>query len=129
MSTFIIQVNGSAYGDSAAFHALKFTEAAIQAGHSVLRVFFYQDGVFNSSSLGAPASDEFNLYRAWLDLADRHGLELVNCVSAALRRGMLSDAEAREQGLDHWNVAPTVVMGGLGELVTGLVKADRLVCF
>ncbi|QSX42456.1 sulfurtransferase complex subunit TusD [Shewanella cyperi] len=129
MSTFIIQVNGTAYGDSAAFHALKFTEAAIQAGHSILRVFFYQDGVFNSSSLLAPASDEFNIHQAWVELARQHRLELVNCVSAALRRGLLSAAEAREQGLAHWNVSEPVVMGGLGELVTGMVKADRLVCF
>ena len=129
MSKFIIQVNGGAYGSSASFHALKFTQAALNAGHSVVRVFFYQDGVFNTNSLNSPASDEFDLHSAWKALAKTHSIELVNCVSAALRRGVLSQQDARENGKNQWNLDAPFVMGGLGELVTGIEQADRLVSF
>lgn len=129
MSTFILQVSGKAYGSAAPVHALRFAKAAIDEGHHILRVFFYQDGVLNASSLGSPASDEFNIYKAWQELAKHHKVELVNCVSAALRRGMVSKEEAETQGLSHWNVDDHFHNGGLGELVSGIAKADRLVCF
>ncbi|MBT1445444.1 sulfurtransferase complex subunit TusD [Shewanella sp. JM162201] len=129
MSTFIIQVSGAAYGSAAPVHALAFAKAAIAGGHQILRVFFYQDGVFNTSSLGTPASDEFNVYQAWREFSREYSVPLVNCISAALRRGMLSKEEADIHGLPHWNVDDIIDNGGLGELITGIAKADRLMCF
>ncbi|BDM64322.1 sulfurtransferase TusD [Shewanella sp. NFH-SH190041] len=129
MSKFIIQVNGSVYGNSAGYHACRFARAALESGHQVIRVFFYQDGVTHSNSLLAPASDEFNQYDQWCQLAEQYSIELVNCVSAALRRGMLSAQEASENQQAHWNVTAPFTMGGLGELVTGIEQADRLICF
>ncbi|MCL1038002.1 sulfurtransferase complex subunit TusD [Shewanella corallii] len=129
MSKFIIQVNGSVYGDNAGVHALKFTQSALAAGHEVVRVFFYQEGVSHSNTLLSPASDEFNLHQAWCDLANQHSIELVNCVSAALRRGILSEQDAKEQQAEHWNTSAPFINGGLGELVTGIEQADRLICF
>ncbi len=85
MSKLIIMVNGSIYGPAAGFHALKYTRAALQAGHEVHCVFFYQDGVSQSNALCAPASDELDLTAAWQQLAKEWQLNLVNCVSAALR--------------------------------------------
>ncbi|MGI2258189.1 sulfurtransferase complex subunit TusD [Shewanella sp. GXUN23E] len=129
MSKFIIQVNGSVYGDNAGYHALKFVEAALAAGHDIVRVFFYQEGVSHANLLLSPASDEVNLHKLWCTLADKHSIELVNCVSAALRRGMLSQQEANEQQLTLWNTEKPFINGGLGELVTGIEQADRLVVF
>ncbi|MCF1428948.1 MAG: sulfurtransferase complex subunit TusD [Shewanella sp.] len=129
MSKFIIQVNGSVYGDNAGYHALKFVDAVLMAGHDIVRVFFYQEGVSHANLLLSPASDELNLHRQWCALADKHSIELVNCVSAALRRGILSQQEAAEQQFAHWNTQKPFINGGLGELVTGIEQADRLVVF
>ena len=129
MSKFIIQVNGSAYGSLSSYHALRFTQAAIATGHQIVRVFFYQDGVLNTGSLNCPASDELDIHQAWKTLADQHQIDLVNCVSAALRRGIISQTDANENSKSHWNVEPPFSMGGLGELVTGIEEADRLVSF
>ncbi|AQS36251.1 sulfur relay protein TusD/DsrE [Shewanella psychrophila] len=129
MSKFIIQVNGAAYSSSASYNAYQFSRAALESGHEIVRVFFYQDGVFNTSSLNSPASDEFDLTRAWIELSEKYRLELVNCVSAALRRGIISETEAKENQASHWNMHAPFTMGGLGELVTGLESADRLVSF
>ncbi len=129
MSEFIIQVHGSVYGSTSSFRAYQFTKAAIASGHKITRVFFYLDGVSNTSSLVSPASDEFDLVAAWATLANEHDVELVNCVSAALRRGKLSEQDANESGKNIWNVEPPFIMGGLGELVTGIESSDRLVRF
>ena len=129
MSKFIIQVNGPAYGTSASLNALRFTQASLQSGHEITCVFFYQDGVYNSTDFNLPASDEYDVVKGWKQLAAEHQVSLVNCVSAALRRGIVSQQEAQENGLSHWNVERSFIMGGLGELVTGIESADRLICF
>ncbi|MGS0676780.1 sulfurtransferase complex subunit TusD [Shewanella sp. 0m-4] len=129
MSKFIIQVNSAAYGSASSYSAYRFAKAAVDSGHIVEKIFFYQDGVLNTNHLNSPASDEFDLKQAWIDLHEQHGVALVNCVSAALRRGVLSESEAKENRLEHWNMQAPFTMGGLGELVTGIEKANRLICF
>ncbi len=129
MNKFIIQVNGTVYGSTASFRALRFTESVLSLGHQVSHVFFYQDGVMNSSALICPASDEHDLHRAWTKLATEHNLHLVNCVSAALRRGVLSAQDANENRKGAFNASDKFTMGGLGELVTGIEQSDRLICF
>ncbi|MBB1270548.1 sulfurtransferase complex subunit TusD [Shewanella sp. SR44-3] len=129
MSQFLIQVNASAYGSTGSFRALKFCQSALDQGHTIVSVFFYQDGVYNSSALLAPASDEFDIHAAWLDLSRKHQIKLTNCVSAALRRGVLSPQEAKDNAKPQWNADAGFTMGGLGELVTGIEQAQRLVCF
>lgn len=129
MSKFIIQVNGPAYGTSASVNALRFSQAVLLAGHQIICVFFYQDGVYNSTDLSLPASDENDVISDWKQLAQSHQVPLVNCVSAALRRGIVSQQDARENGLSYWNVGESFIMGGLGELITGIESADRLISF
>lgn len=129
MSKLIIQVNGAVYGSTSSYRALRYTEAALKAGHKITRVFFYQDGVSNTSLLVCPASDEFNLVEAWSELARKNQVELVNCVSAALRRGVLSKQDSVENGLEQWNLHSEFTMAGLGELVTGIESSDKLVSF
>lgn len=129
MSKFIIQVNSAPYGNGASFNAYQFAKAALANGHTIDKVFFYQDGVLNTNHLASPASDEFDLKQAWIDLHQQYGIALVNCVSAALRRGVLSEVEARENQAQHWNMQPPFTMGGLGELVSGIEKSDKLICF
>ncbi|WP_028775138.1 sulfurtransferase complex subunit TusD [Shewanella waksmanii] len=129
MSKLIIQVNQPAYGKQTSYTAYKYTEAALKQGHEVICVFFYLDGVHNSSALHLPASDEFDLAGAWQELSERHNVKLVNCASAALRRGIISQAEAQDNQLPHWNLHSRFTMGGLGELVTGIEHADRLISF
>ncbi|QIR14687.1 sulfurtransferase complex subunit TusD [Shewanella aestuarii] len=129
MSKFIVQVNGPAYGSTASYRAIQFCHAAIAAGHQIIRVFFYQDGVLNSNTLNCPASDEHDIHKMWQDLSNKHQIQLTNCVSAALRRGVLSPQDATENGKPQWNSSAEFTMGGLGELVIGIEKADRFISF
>ncbi|OEG72276.1 tRNA 2-thiouridine(34) synthase TusD [Shewanella colwelliana] len=129
MSKILIQVNQPAYGKSSSYHALCYAKAAVTEGHQIVRVFFYQDGVLSTNSLNSPASDEYHLTQAWQAFAQTHHIPLINCVSAALRRGVLSPVEAKENRVAQWNLLPPFEMGGLGELVTGIEHADRVISF
>lgn len=124
-----IVVNASAYGINASYNAYQFTKTALENGHQINQVFFYQDGVFQSNVLLSPASDEFNINQAWQELANSFNIPLTNCVSAALRRGMLSKQDAQENAKPQWTTKEPFIMGGLGELVTAIESSDRLIRF
>ncbi|MBY5920500.1 sulfurtransferase complex subunit TusD [Ferrimonas balearica] len=128
MSQFVIFVNGPAYGTQHAYSALRFAEAALEAGHQVRQVFFYQDGVQNASRLLCPASDELDLAARWQRLHER-GIPLVSCVSAGLRRGVIDVEAAEDAELDAANLSACFILGGLGEYVTAAATADRTVQF
>ncbi|WP_117085060.1 sulfurtransferase complex subunit TusD, partial [Klebsiella pneumoniae] len=87
---------GPAYGTQQASSALQFARAVLQEGHELLSIFFYREGVYNANQLTAPASDEFDLVRAWQALHDEHGVSLHICVAAALRRGITDAQEAQQ---------------------------------
>lgn len=127
--TFTILINEGPYQRQAADSAWHFTRAALQAGHRVARVFFYHDGVNNGTRLTTPPQDERNVVARWSALAAEHDLDLVLCVAAAQRRGIVDAAEARRHGKDADNIAPGFRISGLGQLIEAAIESDRLVTF
>jgi len=115
---FGILVNEGPYQRQASDSAYLFCKAAIAKGHSIQRVFFYHDGVNNSSRLTEPPQDDRNIVARWSQLAAEHGVDLVVCVAAALRRGIKEE-----------NLAAGFRISGLGQLVDSGIKADHLVVF
>ncbi len=126
---FALIVTGPAYGSQQASSALQFARAVLETGHELGSVFFYQDGVSNANALTSPASDEFDLVRAWQQLHDEHQVELHICVAAALRRGVVDDAEAKLQGLPAANLQAGFSLSGLGALAEAALTCDRTVQF
>ncbi len=124
-----ILVNEGPYTHQAADTALQFAKAALAKGHEIFRVFFYHDGVNNGTRLGIPPQDDRNLTVQWSELAGQHGLDLVVCIAAAQRRGLLDENEAKRQGKDSHNIAPGFRISGLGQLIEAGIQADRLVVF
>ncbi|MEW6467233.1 MAG: sulfurtransferase complex subunit TusD [Pseudomonadota bacterium] len=112
-----------------AWHALQFCRAALAAGHTVPRVFFYGDGAAHGNVLLLPPQDEAQVARDWAALAAAHGIELVVCVAAAFKRGVMDADSARREGKSGANLAPGYVISGLGQLVEALCEADRVVSF
>ncbi|ALB69135.1 sulfurtransferase complex subunit TusD [Cronobacter muytjensii] len=126
---FALMVTGPAYGTQQASSALQFAKALLAEGHSLESVFFYREGVYNANQLTAPASDEFDLVRAWEQLHNENGVALHICVAAALRRGVTDEKEARQQGLAGANLQPGFVLSGLGALAEAALTCDRVVEF
>ncbi|MDC0612299.1 sulfurtransferase complex subunit TusD [Vibrio sp.] len=127
--SYTLLVNGSVYGSQSAYSAYNFACALLEEGHSLKKVFFYQDGVLNGSRLVVPANDEFNLSLAWSNLAKEHNVALETCVAASLRRGIIGKEEAKLHELDSHNLAPEFEQAGLGSLAESLVSSDRVVQF
>lgn len=124
-----VLVSEGPYTHQAADSAYKFVSAALAAGHEVPRVFFYHDGVNVATRLSVPPQDERHIQQNWTALAEQHGVDLVVCIAAAQRRGMLDDKEAERQGKDASNLAPGFRISGLGQLIEMGIQTDRLVTF
>lgn len=109
--------------------AARFAQALIEAGHSIARVFFLDEGVSCGSSLAVFPQDEGERLQPWTELAEQHGIDLVLCVSSALRFGMLDAAEAERHEKPAVSIHPAFSISGLGQLVDAAATSDRLVTF
>lgn len=115
---FGIMVNEGPFTHQASDTAYRFAKAAIDKGHTVLRVFFYYDGVNNANKLSEPQSDDRNLVKLWGELATEHGVDLVICVAASLKRGIKEEI-----------LAEGFRISGLGQLIEVSLAADRTITF
>jgi len=126
---FGIVVSEGPYTHQASDSAYNFAKAALENGHEVPRVFFYHDGVNVGTRLSVPPQDERNIQQNWTALAREHGVDLVICIAAAQRRGLLDENEATRQGKDANNIAEGFRISGLGQLIEMGIQTDRLVMF
>jgi tRNA 2-thiouridine synthesizing protein D len=141
---FAIQVNEGPYQHQASDSAYMFAKAALEKGHEIFRVFFYHDGVNNGTRLTTPPQDDRNIVNRWAELAEEHKIEsrtkdddgnevvqteLVVCVAAAQRRGIVDEGEAKRNGKDATNIHPRFRISGLGQLIEAAIQSDRLVVF
>ncbi|MGV6809256.1 MAG: sulfurtransferase complex subunit TusD [bacterium] len=126
---YTILVNEGPYQHQAADSALQFVRAAIAKGHEIFRIFFYHDGVNNGTRLSVPPQDDRQIQKEWSELAKEHNLDLVICIAAAQRRGLMDADEAKRQGLDADNIIEGFRISGLGQLIEGGIQADRTITF
>ena len=124
-----VVVSEGPYTHQAADTAYHFVKAALNKGHEVPRVFFYHDGVNVSTRLSIPPQDERHIQQNWTALAKEHGIDLVVCIAAAQRRGLLDQNEAQRHGKDANNIAEGFRISGLGQLIEMGIQTDRLVMF
>ena len=124
-----VLVNEGPYQHQSADSAIQFTKAALKKGHEIFRVFFYQDGVNNGTRYVVPPQDERNLTEEWTAMAKEYDLDLVICIAAAQRRGILDENEAKRQGKDGDNLAEGFRISGLGQLIEAGIQSDRMVIF
>lgn len=109
--------------------ALLFAQAALAGGHQIVRLFFYQDGVYNASSSVVTAQDEQDIAQQWRTFVNEHQLDGVVCIAAALRRGVLDETEAKRYQRSAINIDAPWQLSGLGQLHDAVQDADRLICF
>ncbi|MCH9691798.1 MAG: sulfurtransferase complex subunit TusD [Gammaproteobacteria bacterium] len=126
---FTLVIFSAPHSAEGAASALRFARALLASGHNLYRVFFYGDGVHNASALEAPPQDESHIVAGWQALQQQHQLDLVVCIAAAQRRGLLSASEAERLGKPAANLAAGFELAGLGQLVDAVVYSDRLVTF
>lgn len=126
---FAIQINSSPYQSNAGLTAYQFICAALTKQHEIVRVFFYHEGVYHAFKYAMPPDDEIQLTKRWSELAKTQQLDLVVCISAAQRRGLLHTDEAKRLGKHDVDVADGFRISGLGQLVEATLLADRFIVF
>jgi len=126
---FCVVLSEGPYQHQAADTAYNFIRAALAKGHEIYRVFFYHDGVNNGTRLTTPPQGERDIVKRWSDLAELHDLDLVVCVAAAQRRGIVDEAGQKRNRKDTNNLAPGFRISGLGQMVEAGIESDRLVVF
>jgi tRNA 2-thiouridine synthesizing protein D len=129
MPSFTLLVTSSAFDSQSSHTAYEFCRAALGKNHQIHSVFFYQKGVMNSNAFLTNHSDELNLHELWRSLALENTLTLNVCVTAANRRGIITEQDAEDLDIDSFNLKAPFESVGLGELISSLNASDRLVQF
>ena len=107
-------VQGSPTASDAERTALAFARAAVDAGETLHRVFFYKDAIHSANRFrdDGAAPD-------WARLAAEGGFELAVCIAAAQRRGIV-EGESLADGFE---------VVGLGQMIEAIESSDRVVTF
>lgn len=115
---YVLAIKSPVYGGQGAYLAYQFAQALLEKQHQISQIFFFQNGVDNGNRLTDPASDEFDLVRAWQNLSREQQIPLHLCIAASQRRGIVAD-----------NLADGFVLAGLGEFSKAVLESDRLITF
>ena len=126
---YAIQINASPYHSNAGLTAYQFIRAALAEQHEIVRVFFYHEGIYQAFEFASPPDDELQQVTHWSELVRDYQLDLVVCISAAQRRGLLHEDEAHHQGKLDDDLADGFRIAGLGQLVEAMILADRFIVF
>lgn len=126
---YTLMINEGPYQHQSSDTALQFARAVLEKGHEIYRVFFYHDGVNNGTRLAVPPKDDRQIQQEWSDLAKQHDLDLVICIAAAQRRGLMDANESKRQGMDADNIIEGFRISGLGQLIEGGIQSDRTLVF
>ena len=113
----------------ASFSAYQFADALLAQNHSLYRVFFYHDGAYHGSDIQCVGQDEFDLSKAWGVLQREHNFDLVICIAAGLKRGIIDSKEAGRYAKSQHNLSNTMELSGLGQLADATVNSERLISF
>lgn len=126
---FSLLISAAPCNAQAPITALRFAQAALQAGHNIHRIFFFRDGVHNASTFAVYQQDEVNIPQQWQQFCTEYNLDAVICVSAALKRGILDPQESRRHQRNGSNADSNIQTGGLGMLTEAIIHSDRLISF
>ncbi len=123
--SYAILVTGSPTKSQAHLSAIRFINAAVELGHKVTSVFFYQDAVHVANQLTLKPDDEYQLTQEWAKLAKNNNFELQVCVAASNRRGIISTEEAQQNKLELINLHHDYSVLGLGQLAASLALSNQ----
>ena len=126
---FALHITCAPYSKQGNLSGLNFAKAVVKKGHTLTRVFFSSDGVHTGSQLTVIPQDEIDIPAAWTELATTHNIELILCISACLKRGLLDQDEAARYEKQASNIRQPFIISGLGQLAEAAITNDRLVTF
>lgn len=126
---YSLLVLGSPQSTPAVRSALRFAEAAVASGHELFRVFFFHDAVTTGNGYTITPQDQESLPQAWQRFGQSHNVDMVLCISSALRRGVINNRESDRYKLQGANALEGFDLSGLGQWVEAMLVSDRIVTF
>ncbi len=129
MASFSLMLTQSPSTTVSHFLALDFAKSLLQQGHTLKRVFFYQDAVFIGLNGQTPIQGQQSLMQHWLDLSNQYQFPLQLCIANAIRRGLVNKQEKERYQLPAQTVAAGFDLVGLGELAEACQEDDRVIQF
>ncbi len=122
---FIIFITASPLKTQAHITAIAFIDACLEKKLPIRQVFFYQDAVLAANAFASPPSNEPSVNQMWQQVVERAKIqnaafELVTCVTASYRRGVIDDFQAQEANLEASNLEPAYSIAGLGQIASHL---------
>jgi len=126
---YAILVTCSPQQRAASDTAYRFAATALTMGQEIVRVFFHGEGIYHALGTLTPPAEESDPVQRWGELAERHGVDLVICVAAAQRRGLLTPEENRRRHYRDDLVASGFRIAGLSQWVEAAQRAERVVVF
>ena len=126
---YSLLVLGSPQSTPSVRSALRFAEAAVASGHELFRVFFFHDAVTTGNGYIVTPQDQESLPQAWQTFGQTHNVDMVLCISSALRRGVINNRESDRYQLRGANALEGFDLSGLGQWVEAMLVSDRIVTF
>lgn len=120
MTRFALLITSAAFCNQTLASVLLFAKAAINSGHAIDHIFLYQDAVYSVAANTDLPADEPDLSTALAQFCQQHQIDLLFCVTAAEKRGVISATQPAKSGY---------VAAGLAEFAMRQANIDKLVQF
>lgn len=126
---FSLVIQASPFSHQSTATAFRFAQTLLDEGHELFRVFFYAEATLIANNQICSPQGETDLPQQWQTLAEEHQLDLVVCIAAAVKRGVIDDNEAKRYEKASGNLRETFELSGLGQLAEAIAISDRVVTF
>ncbi|QPG06916.1 sulfurtransferase complex subunit TusD [Salinimonas marina] len=126
MTTYSILITHPPSDVTQTIAAQQFSQQLCMQGHSLNNVFFYGEGIHHANALSRVPSDEHAVYQHWCEVQRTTNCELLVCITAAVKRGVVSAEEAED---NMYNLRPPFAQAGLGEFFSALHECQKVVQF
>ncbi|MBU1309653.1 MAG: sulfurtransferase complex subunit TusD [Gammaproteobacteria bacterium] len=120
MTTFALLLTSAGFASQGPGSALQFARAVLQLGHSIDHIFLYQDAVLLASNQIDLPADEPDISAELAEFCQRQQIPLLFCVTAAEKRGLMSETVPARNGY---------IGAGLAEFALRQSNVDKLVQF
>jgi tRNA 2-thiouridine synthesizing protein D len=125
--TIVVQCPPQSCTDS--LNALNFAAAALNAGHTIDKIFFYGDGVYTANALSTNVQNETSVSLQWQHFIEENAVDALVCISSATQRGIINESESKRLNINNVSCLPCFRIAGLGELIEAHQDSNRLIQF
>ncbi|WP_240224202.1 sulfurtransferase complex subunit TusD [Rheinheimera hassiensis] len=120
MTRFGLLLTSDSFASQSLASALLFAKTAVNHGHSIEHIFLYQDAVYSAANHIDLPADEPDLSAELAQFCQQHNIPLLFCITAAEKRGVVSDKLVARDGYTS---------AGLAEFAMRQINIDKLVQF